>query len=171
MEARFEFRPALRQEVLAETFAGLARDGRVSRRGLPNLLQLAVIAREFEQEGYGTRPPLAVQCAVLGPLAAIGPRRGYRAWYPRYSDPEVAQMTVEESAAERADSTGYVFIDEWEVDAPIRGGLKPYARERSSDAARSLKPADRGAATQLLIGFLGRSGSFHSTRAGNRRRH
>ena len=131
VEARFEFRPALRQEVLAETFAGLARDGKVSRRGLPNVLQLAVIAREFEEEGYGTRPPLTVQRAVLGPLAAIGRRRGYRSWYPDYSDPQVARMAVEESAPERADTTGYVFVDEWEVDAPIEAVFDALADART----------------------------------------
>ena len=131
MEARFEVRPALRQEVLVETLTGLARDGKVSSRGLPKLLQLTVIAREFEEEGYGTRPPLAVQRALFGPLAAIGRRRGYRAWYPRYSDPEVARMAVPESAPDRADTTGYVFIDEWEVDAPIEAVFDALADART----------------------------------------
>jgi uncharacterized protein YndB with AHSA1/START domain len=119
VEARFEVRPALRQEVLAETMTGLARDGKVSKRGLPNLLQLAVISREFEDEGYATQPPLAVQRALFGPLAELGRRRGYRPWYPSYSDPEVAEMSIDASAPPRADTTGYVFIDEWDVDAPI----------------------------------------------------
>ena len=87
-EVRFEVRPALRSEVLAETMTGLARDGKVSKRGLPNLLQLAVIAREFEDEGHATRPPLSVQRALFGPLAALGRRLGYRARYPEYSGPE-----------------------------------------------------------------------------------
>ncbi len=124
-------RPALRQEVLAETLTGLARDGKVSSRGLPGLLQLAVIAREFEDEGYGTRPPLAVQRAVLGPLAEIGRRRGYRAWYPDYSDPELAGRAIDESAPERADGTGYVFIDEWDVDAPIEAVFDALADART----------------------------------------
>jgi mannose-6-phosphate isomerase-like protein (cupin superfamily) len=87
-EIRFEVRPALRSEVLAETLTGLARDGKVSKRGLPNLLQLAVIARDFEEEGYATRPPLAIQRALFGPLATLGRRLGYRARYPEYSGPE-----------------------------------------------------------------------------------
>lgn len=131
VEARFEVRPALRQEVLAETLTGLARDGKVSKRGLPNLLQLALIAREFEEEGYATRPPLAVQRALFSPLAAVGRRRGYRAWYPQYSDPEVAQMAVGQSAPERADTTGYVFIDERDVDAPIEAVFDALADARA----------------------------------------
>jgi quercetin dioxygenase-like cupin family protein len=81
----FELRPALRTETLLETFVGLARDGKVNRKGYPSLLQLAVISREFEAEGYATRPPLAVQRALFTPLAALGRRRGYRARYPQYS--------------------------------------------------------------------------------------
>ena len=131
VETRFEVRPALRQEVLAETLTGLARDGKVSKRGMPNLLQLAVIAREFEEEGYGTRPPLAVQRALLGPLAALGRRRGYRAWYPSYSDPEVAEMALDASAPPRADTRGYVFIDEWDVDAPIEAVFDAVADGRT----------------------------------------
>ena len=131
VEARFEVRPALRQEVLVETLSGLARDGRVSRRGFPNLLQLAVIAREFEEEGYATRPPLAVQRALFGALADVGRRRGYRPWYPEYSDPQVAQAAVGESGAERADTAGYVFIDEWDVDAPIDATFDAIADPRT----------------------------------------
>jgi hypothetical protein len=38
--------------------------------------ELALISREFEPEGYATRPPLAVQRTLLGPLAALARRRG-----------------------------------------------------------------------------------------------
>jgi mannose-6-phosphate isomerase-like protein (cupin superfamily)/uncharacterized protein YndB with AHSA1/START domain len=131
VEVRFEVRPALRQEMLVETFSGLARDGKVSTRGAPNLLQLAVIAREFEQENHGTRPPLAMQRALLGPLAAVGRRRGYRAWYPQYSDPEVARLASETPRPGHADMPGYVFIDEWDVDAPIEAVFDALADPRT----------------------------------------
>jgi mannose-6-phosphate isomerase-like protein (cupin superfamily) len=87
VHALFELKPALRSEVLIETFAGLARDGKVNAKGYPKLLQLAVIAREFEQEGYATKPPLGVQRVLLGALAALGRARGYRPRYPEYSGP------------------------------------------------------------------------------------
>jgi mannose-6-phosphate isomerase-like protein (cupin superfamily) len=74
---RFELRPALRTEELLETFVELARTGKVNRKGYPKLLYLAVLSREFEDEGYATRPPLGVQRAIFGPLAAIGRRLGY----------------------------------------------------------------------------------------------
>ena len=52
-----EFRPALRMEEWFETFFGLQRDGKVNpTSGLPNLLQWAVISREYEDEIYLTWP-------------------------------------------------------------------------------------------------------------------
>ena len=61
---------------------GLARDGKTNRAGAPkNPLQLALILREFEEEIYFVRPPLAVQRVILGALAFIGRLLGYRAEY------------------------------------------------------------------------------------------
>jgi len=42
---RAEVRPALQFESLIETMFGLATDGKTNRKGMPNPLQLAVIAR------------------------------------------------------------------------------------------------------------------------------
>jgi mannose-6-phosphate isomerase-like protein (cupin superfamily) len=81
----FESRPALETEILLETVFGLARDGKVNAKGDPRLLQLAVIFSELQDAGYPTSPPLAVQRALLAPLAVLGRLRGYRARYPQYS--------------------------------------------------------------------------------------
>src|SRR5215831_15335045 len=45
---RVEVRPAARFEAFIANAFGLAQDGKVNRRGLPNLLQRAVFAREFD---------------------------------------------------------------------------------------------------------------------------
>ena len=47
--ARFvtEIRPALQFEQMIETMFALARDGKTNRRGMPNPLRLAVIARAY----------------------------------------------------------------------------------------------------------------------------
>lgn len=79
VHAVFELRPALRAGALLETFFDLAREGKVDRKGNPGLLQLALIAREFEDEGYPTRPPLPIQRALFAPLAALARLLGYRA--------------------------------------------------------------------------------------------
>jgi mannose-6-phosphate isomerase-like protein (cupin superfamily) len=85
VQALFESRPALRSAELIETFAGLARAGKVNEKGLPGLLQLALFAREFEPEGYATKPPLPVQRALFSLLAPLARLRGYRARYPEYA--------------------------------------------------------------------------------------
>lgn len=79
-----EFHPALRSESFLRQWFGLARDGKVNAHGMPNLLQLAVIMREYDQE---IRPPHLVQRALLAPLAVVGRLLGYRARYSRYEDP------------------------------------------------------------------------------------
>ena len=80
-----EFTPALRTEVFFETFFGLASDGKTNRKGLPNLVQMAVMMREYEEELHLASPPLGVQKALFAPLAALGKLLGYRGWYPKYS--------------------------------------------------------------------------------------
>ena len=74
----FEIRPALRAEYLIEAFFRLASSGKVSRRGYPNPLQLAVLAHAYRDEGHPTRPPVAVQRAAAAALAPIGHLLGYR---------------------------------------------------------------------------------------------
>jgi quercetin dioxygenase-like cupin family protein len=85
LRALVEFRPALKTELFCETFFGLARNGKTGKNGLPNLLQLAVLARAFRDEGRLTRPPWAVQRVVFALLAPPARVLGYRAHYARYS--------------------------------------------------------------------------------------
>jgi quercetin dioxygenase-like cupin family protein len=78
-----DFRPALRTEIAFETLAGLARDGKTNGAGAPrNPLLLALVLREFEDEIYFVRPPLAIQRVIFGVLAKVGWLLGYRAEYP-----------------------------------------------------------------------------------------
>jgi quercetin dioxygenase-like cupin family protein len=78
-----DFRPALRTEVAFETLAGLARDGKTTKAGVPkNPLRAALILRHFEDEIYFVRPRLAVQRVIFGALAATARLLGYRAEYP-----------------------------------------------------------------------------------------
>jgi quercetin dioxygenase-like cupin family protein len=78
VQALFELRPALRTEQLLETFVRLAREGKVDGKGNPRPFELALIAREFEPEGYATKPPLAVQHVLLAPLAWLAKLFGRR---------------------------------------------------------------------------------------------
>jgi len=96
VHALVEFEPALNAEVPLETLAGLARDGKVNRAGVPkNLFRLALIVHDYEDELYLASPPLLVQRAIFGPLALLGRLLGYRAEYPypfarRHDAPEPA---------------------------------------------------------------------------------
>lgn len=73
-----------RFEQLIVTFFGLAHDGKVNAKGMPDLLQLAVIADEFGDVVRFTHPPRAVQRLLFGLLAPIGRRSGRRAVYAHH---------------------------------------------------------------------------------------
>ena len=78
-----EFLPALRTEEFFETFFGLAQAGKVDKKtGLPNLLVLALIMREFEKEVCLAQPPLPVQRVLFSVLGSIGRLCGYQGRYP-----------------------------------------------------------------------------------------
>jgi len=80
--------PARNSELFFETTYGLARDGKVDREGVPNLLRLAVILRDLGEEHYMPGVPVALQKLGLTLLAPLGRLLGYRARYPEYSGPE-----------------------------------------------------------------------------------
>jgi hypothetical protein len=82
---RVEVTPGERFLHLIETLFGLARQGHVNKRGMPNPLQLALIATEFSDIIVFRKPPTAVQHALFGVLAPLARRRGYRATYPSLS--------------------------------------------------------------------------------------
>lgn len=79
-----EISPGARFEEAITNMFGLARDGKTNARGLPNPLQLALFAREFEDVLYFTKPPRIVQKVVFGALAPIARLLGYRGSYPEY---------------------------------------------------------------------------------------
>ncbi len=82
-EARFlcEVRPALHFEDLLGTMFALAADGKTNRKGMPNLLRLAVIARAYSDTIRLPFPPAIVQRLGLGVAAPVGHLLGYRATY------------------------------------------------------------------------------------------
>lgn len=45
-------------------------------------LRLALVLREYEDEIYFVRPPLAIQRVIFGVLAKVGRLLGYRTGYP-----------------------------------------------------------------------------------------
>src|SRR6516225_7990238 len=81
---RVEIRPAARFEAMILNAFGLAQDGKVNQRGMPNLLQLTVFAREFADVMQFTRPPRIVQRVLFGLLTPLALLLGYRGSYPEY---------------------------------------------------------------------------------------
>jgi mannose-6-phosphate isomerase-like protein (cupin superfamily) len=78
--ARFlcEVRPAFRFEQLIETMFALAAAGKTNRRGMPNPLRLAVVARHHLDDVRLPFPPAWAQRAGLALGAPLGRLAGYR---------------------------------------------------------------------------------------------
>jgi hypothetical protein len=81
---RVQVRPALSMELLYETVAALARDGRTTPTGMPKPLELALFMREFDQEVQAPFAPGLVRVATA-PLAWLATRRGLQRRYPGLS--------------------------------------------------------------------------------------
>jgi quercetin dioxygenase-like cupin family protein len=93
-DARFrcEVRPALQFEQLIETMFSLAQDGKTNRKGLPNPLRLAVIARSHFDDVRLAFPPAWMQKTGLALGAPLGLLCGYRNTYEPQApgDPSLA---------------------------------------------------------------------------------
>jgi quercetin dioxygenase-like cupin family protein len=98
------FRPALKTDRFFESLFGLAQDGKLNEKGLPPLLQLAVMVPFFGDEVRLTSPPWAVQRVVFGALAPFGRLLGYREQYPYpYGGPDRSSRREDQRpAASRA---------------------------------------------------------------------
>jgi quercetin dioxygenase-like cupin family protein len=81
VRARVEVVPAHDMEQLFETTVELAHEGRVTRRGMPKPLHLALFVRRFEREVRAPFPPAWVVRALMAPVAALARRRGHSERY------------------------------------------------------------------------------------------
>jgi quercetin dioxygenase-like cupin family protein len=78
VRVNWQTRPALRTEAFFETVFGLALQGKTDEKGVPNLLQAAVIAEEYADVFRLASPPWPVQKLLLAVLAPLGRLLGYR---------------------------------------------------------------------------------------------
>jgi quercetin dioxygenase-like cupin family protein len=92
-----EIRPGARFEEMIVNLFGLAQDGKTNSKGMPNLLQAALFAREFEDVLYFTRPPRAVQKVLFAVLAPIARLLGYEGSYPEYLERGPSEVVKIES--------------------------------------------------------------------------
>jgi quercetin dioxygenase-like cupin family protein len=79
--SRFE---AYKLEAYLRNMIGLAQDGKTDAKGMPNLLQLALIASEFEDVIELATPAPMVQRMLFPLLKPIARLRGYRSSYRQY---------------------------------------------------------------------------------------
>jgi quercetin dioxygenase-like cupin family protein len=82
----WQTRPALKTEAFFETVWGLARAGKTNEKGVPNLLRVAVLCREYEDEFRLAKPPWPVQRALFAALAPVGRLLGYGASRPGHRE-------------------------------------------------------------------------------------
>jgi quercetin dioxygenase-like cupin family protein len=76
-----EIRPALQFERLIETMFGLAADGKTNKKGMPNPLRLAVIAKAHFDDVRLPFPPEWMQKTGLAMGAPLGRLMGYSTVY------------------------------------------------------------------------------------------
>jgi quercetin dioxygenase-like cupin family protein len=109
-----QVRPAARFEQMAITMFSLAREGKTNAKGMPNLLQLAVISQEFEDVVQFMNPPIWVQRLLFGLLAPLGRLVGYRAIFP------VDMAAVESVAVEPLpDGVRVPILEAARLDGPV----------------------------------------------------
>jgi mannose-6-phosphate isomerase-like protein (cupin superfamily) len=81
---RVVIEPGARFEAMILNLFGLAQDGRTDARGMPRLLQLVLLAQEFDDVIRFVRPPRLVQRLLFPLLAPLARWRGYRGSYASY---------------------------------------------------------------------------------------
>jgi quercetin dioxygenase-like cupin family protein len=82
---RSEVFPGERFMHMAETLFGLARLGHTNDKGMPDLLQVAILGAGFSDTVQFRSPPILVQKVMFAVLGAVAGRLGYRATYPQLS--------------------------------------------------------------------------------------
>ena len=87
--------PALEFESFLETMFALAADGKTNRKGMPNPVRMAVIAKAYFDDVRAPHVPGAIQKAALSAGAAVGRLVGYEPSYvPAPAAPKPATATA-----------------------------------------------------------------------------
>jgi quercetin dioxygenase-like cupin family protein len=89
-----EIEPAARFEAAIRNGFGLAQDGKTDSTGMPNLLQLALFVREFDDVIRFTRPSRVIQRLLFAALTPIARLAGYRGSYPHYLTRPASEVVV-----------------------------------------------------------------------------
>ena len=76
-----EFFPALRIDSLFETFFALARDGKLNKKGAPNVFRLSLIMLAHQKELRLSSPNWRLQKILFSVLSPVARLMGYKTHY------------------------------------------------------------------------------------------
>lgn len=82
----WQVRPAMNTEHFLETGMGLANDNKVNEKGMPNILQVSLLANRFSNVFRMAKPPYMVQKFIFTVLSPVAWISGYRGMYKKYID-------------------------------------------------------------------------------------
>lgn len=82
----WKVRPAMDTDNLLETVTGLAIDGKTNDEGMPNILQVALMANKYSDVFRLSKPPFAIQKILFIILTPFSYLFGYRPTYGKYLD-------------------------------------------------------------------------------------
>lgn len=82
----WKVRPAKDTDVLLETGTGLANDGKVNKKGMPPILQVALLVSRFSGVFRLAKPSWLLQQFIFVPLIPVAWLCGYRSVYKKYID-------------------------------------------------------------------------------------
>ena len=82
----WKVQPAMDTDNLLETATGLAIDGKTNNDGMPNILQVALMANKYSDVFRLANPPFAVQKILFIILTPFSYLFGYRPTYKKYLD-------------------------------------------------------------------------------------
>jgi quercetin dioxygenase-like cupin family protein len=83
-KVRMDIRPAARFEDFMRNWIGLAQDGKTDPTGMPNLLQLALLSREFKDVIRFQKPSRFMQDVLFPMLVPLAQFLGYKGSYSTY---------------------------------------------------------------------------------------
>lgn len=82
----WKVQPAMDTENFFETATGLAIDGKTDDNGMPDILQIALMANKYAGVFRLSKPPFAVQRILFMILTPVAYLFGYRPTYAKYLD-------------------------------------------------------------------------------------
>ncbi|MFM9945402.1 MAG: cupin domain-containing protein [Bacteroidia bacterium] len=82
----WKVQPAMNTDNLLETATGLAIDGKTNDDGMPNILQVALMANKYSEVFRLSKPPFVVQKILFIILTPFSYLLGYKPTYKKYLD-------------------------------------------------------------------------------------